>query len=240
LKKGDLISIALNTSNIPLYYDGHLSTLEDVVWTFSLVVLATGDVVPLTLEGTKLKFKDRMRKEILSWAIYPDQTLLDQRLPIMDPNTITQATREYIELDLLIFASLPSAPTAESLELSTQIITQHRLEPLAREFLATADHQARRTIHSLLNALARDQSDSPDILSRFYQVWLAQAVDCGIDWILRLPETLREGTDQTWLYGTMGETSDDRLTAAASTLYPISMTRKGRVIRPRLQTSSTQ
>ena len=122
-RKGDLISIALNISSIPLYYEGDVTAVEDVIWIFSLLVLATGDVVPLVVDGSKLRITDGNRKETLSWAIYPHQSVLDERLPIMDSSLITGVTRDYIEMDLLIFKSLPSTPLVESLDLSSRIIT---------------------------------------------------------------------------------------------------------------------
>ncbi|KAH7068387.1 heterokaryon incompatibility protein-domain-containing protein [Paraphoma chrysanthemicola] len=217
-RKGDLISIALNMSSIPLYYKGDVTTVEDVIWLFSLLVLATGDVVPLVVEGSKLKITHGKRKKILSWANYPHQGVLDERLPITDSSLITGVTRDYIELDLLIFKSLPSIPSGESLNLSSRIITQHKLTDIAQDFRMAADQQVRRTVETMKYDLGSNKSDNPGIFTNFHQVWLAQAIDCGLDWILRLPGVLREGTDQTWMYGTIGISSDARLTEAARTL----------------------
>jgi hypothetical protein len=217
-RKGDLISIALNISSIPLYYEGNVTAVEDVIWIFSLLVLATGDVVPLVVDGSKLRITDGNRKETLSWAIYPHQSVLDERLPIMDSSLITGVTRDYIEMDLLIFKSLPSTPSVESLDLSSRIITQHNLADLAREFLMAADQQVRTAVEAMKYDPGSNSSDSPGIFTGFHQVWLAQAIDSGLDWILRLPGVLMKGTDQTWMYGTMGIASDARLTEAASNL----------------------
>jgi hypothetical protein len=217
-RKGDLISIALNTSSIPLYYDGDVTTVEDVVWIFSSLVLATGDVVPLIVEGSKLRITEGNKKKTLSWAIYPHQGILDESSPIMDPSLVTRVTRDYIELDLLIFKSLPSTPSAESLELSFRFITQHNLTALAREFLLVADQEVRATLEIVKYDPGNNNSDSSGLFTRFHKYWLAHAIDCGLEWILRLPEVLRKGTDQTWYYGTMGIGSNARLTEAASSL----------------------
>jgi hypothetical protein len=56
LKKGDLISIALNAASIPLYFHHDQSmAVEEVVWKFTLLVLASDDLVPLVMMGRKLK-----------------------------------------------------------------------------------------------------------------------------------------------------------------------------------------
>jgi hypothetical protein len=217
-KKGDLISIALNTSSIPLYYEGDVTTVEDVIWIFSLLVLATGDVVPLVVQGSKLRITDGNKKETLSWAVYPHQGILDESLPIMDPSLVTGVTRDYIELDMLIFKSRPSTPSVESLELSLRIITQHKLMALAREFLLDANQNVRAVLEMINYDPGNNNSDSPGLFIRFHQVWLAHAIDCGLEWILRLPEVLRKGTGQTWTHGTMGIGSNARLTEAASNL----------------------
>jgi hypothetical protein len=41
-----------------------------------------------------------------------------------------------------------------------------------------------------------DNSDSLGLSIRFYQLWLAHAINCRLEWILRLPEVLRKGTDK--------------------------------------------
>jgi hypothetical protein len=217
-RKSDLISIALNTSRIPFYHEGDVTTVEDVIWIFSLLVLASGDVVPLVIEGSKLRFKDGNKKETLSWAIHPHQGILDKSLPITDPSLITGVTRDYIELDLLIFKLLPANPSVESLELSSQIITQHKLTALAREFLLVANQEVRTALELVKYDPGNNNSDSSGLFARFHQVWLAHAIGCGLEWTLRFPEVLRKGTDQTWTYGTMGVGSDARLTEAASNL----------------------
>jgi hypothetical protein len=216
-RKGDLISIALNTSGIPIYYEGNVAVMGDVIWIYSLLVLATGDIMPLVVEGSKLRIPDGNgdRKEIVSWAINPHQGLLGESLPITDPSLITGVTRDYIELDLLIFKSLPSTPSQESLDLASRIITRHKFVVLAQEFLMAADPQVRR----IVKTMGYDPgNDKPGLFTRYHQVWLAQASDCGLEWILRLPNVLEMGTNQTWMYGSMGVDADARLTEAASAL----------------------
>jgi len=120
LKKGDLISIALNTAGVPLYFkhddvqpDPVSVTVDDVIWKFSLLVLASGDLIPLISAGHKLKLSLAGR-EIISWATHLNRGILDEQLPNPLPDSITAITQEYIEMDLLVFESLPKAPTPES------------------------------------------------------------------------------------------------------------------------------
>jgi hypothetical protein len=40
-KRGDLVSIALNTRELPLIYDGSLHSVEQAIVVFSLLVLAS-------------------------------------------------------------------------------------------------------------------------------------------------------------------------------------------------------
>lgn len=63
-KKGDLISIALNTSGLPLFFRGHgeINTEEDVIWVFSVLTLAAGDVLPLVTDGNRLIFPMTMAR----------------------------------------------------------------------------------------------------------------------------------------------------------------------------------
>ncbi|KAK3313017.1 heterokaryon incompatibility protein-domain-containing protein, partial [Apodospora peruviana] len=99
--KGDLMSIALNTSGIPLCFDGKLDAPDDIIWIFSLLVLAAGDLVPLIEGAFKVRIPDATAPNgmVISWAPRLTQGTLVNRLPEMSPGTITAAAREYIELD---------------------------------------------------------------------------------------------------------------------------------------------
>ncbi|KAK3290824.1 uncharacterized protein B0H64DRAFT_292683, partial [Chaetomium fimeti] len=99
-KKGDLMSIALNTASIPLYYAGEdIQSVEEVIWKFSTLVLAAGDLSPLVAVGEKLRFTTNSGRDIISWAIKPDRGVLDNEVANPLPESITAITREYIELD---------------------------------------------------------------------------------------------------------------------------------------------
>ncbi|KAK3680438.1 hypothetical protein B0T22DRAFT_375253 [Podospora appendiculata] len=52
----------------------------------------------------------------------------------------------------------------------------------------------------------------------FLQLWIALAIDCGVDWLMRFPDNMKEGTEGTWQHETLGDTADPRLTDAARAL----------------------
>ncbi|KAH6844508.1 hypothetical protein B0I37DRAFT_295593, partial [Chaetomium sp. MPI-CAGE-AT-0009] len=99
-KKGDLMSIALNTASIPLYYAGEdIQSVEEVIWKFSTLVLAAGDLSPLVAIGEKLRIPTATGGSIISWATNPDRGALDDELANPLPESLTAVTQEYIELD---------------------------------------------------------------------------------------------------------------------------------------------
>jgi hypothetical protein len=217
LKKGDLMSIALNTSGLPLYYKGDASTLEDVIWMFSLLVLATGDALPLLMEGEKLMITDDGQKEKISWALRPHQGLISGSIPIMAPSSITAATKGYIELDLFAFESLPMPTSPKSFETAEILIEEHDLQTLAHTMLEESDEQVQRTYQLMKTALNRARGhDGP--LRIFVQSWIAYGLDTGLTWAMRLPDVMRKDTTDSWVNGAMGEYGDPRLTAAATSL----------------------
>ena len=215
--QGDLMSIALNTSNIHLSFVGDVVAMDEIIWIFSLLVLATNDVVPLVMHGDKMRIEDGPRKGAVSWAVRPIQGVLDETLPISSPKSITTVSRDYIELDLLLFKSLPRTATEESLAVASQIMEKHQLSDLAEEFAAAADEQTKRTLGLVKSEVHRVKGDAGP-LKTFLAVWLSHAIDCGLEWTLRFPEVMREATEGTWQYGTLGNAIDTRLKGAASTL----------------------
>lgn len=181
LVKGDLVSIALNTTGIPLSFTGEVSSEEDVIWMFSILVLASGDLVPfITSDGlaqSKLRIADPSTPNghIISWV--PKVTLgaLDYKLPVRNPSTITGDSREYIELDLLLFKASPSLPAPESWEKAGAIITQFQLDVAAQEAaLRIADPNVAKTAGLMAStAKSAGGKDRPGPMATFHQNWLA-------------------------------------------------------------------
>ncbi|KAK3345817.1 hypothetical protein B0T25DRAFT_459930 [Lasiosphaeria hispida] len=201
---------------------------------FSLLVLAAGDVIPLLASGTKLRITDPSTStKTLSWATFPTETSLDASIPLPLPFSLHSATREYIELDLLLFTSLPSAPTPASLTLATDFITTHNLTALSETIATEHTAPVRQTLHrvkqSMLNA--RGARPGPGPLAVFTQTWLGLALDSGLPWILSLPATLRAATADGagWAHGAFGHASDARVLPAAGAL----LSHFGAVTEPR-------
>lgn len=216
--KGDLMSIALNTLGTPLYFSGNVTTTEDVVWIFSLLVLASDDLVPLIADGSKLRVTDPDAPggQIVSWVPMVDQGVVDDRLPQRTPGAITAVTREYIELDLLVFKALPAKPTPESLELATRIISDNKLDELGRELSENTDDAVKRTRGMMTEAAKQVTANRPGPMAVFHQTWLTYALDSGLDWMLRFPDVMNKDTNtETWNHGPMGLTSDIKFTSAA-------------------------
>ena len=136
----DILSIALNTCGIPLSFRDSLKAKEDIFWIFSLLVLASGELGPLVTEGSKLKLLDECRKrEIVSWVDRPSAASLDEKLPILSPNSISSAEKEFIELDLLVFTQIPANVSQASMEKALTIIGKYHLLTHAVELGAMDD-----------------------------------------------------------------------------------------------------
>ena len=220
--KGDLMSIALNTSGIPLYFSGNVSTVEDVVWIFSLLVLATDDLVPLIFNGGKLRITDPdvPGGQIVSWTPMVDQGVVDNKMPEKTPGAITAVTREYIELDLLVFKASPAQPTQESLEMASRLISENQLDELDPKLSQNYNDSVLNT-HRVLSAVVEQftvKRSGPMVV--FTKMWLAHAIDCGLDWMLRFPDVLNKDTDnnEAWIHGPMGVAADDKFTGAAESI----------------------
>jgi Heterokaryon incompatibility protein (HET) len=193
LKKEDMVSIALNTARIPLFYTGHLNTCEDVIWVVALLTIASGDVLPLVMDGTKLRVPDDDgTKTIVSWVDQPQVLKSEVRIPLIDSNSITAVTKEYIELDILLFTDLPKRPSPASMEKASVFAEAHYLDGW-NNYLSIGAPEEVRNAHNYLQGR----------ISRRYiiQTWLALALDCGIDWIKRLPSLLIEQTADSWTLG---------------------------------------
>ncbi|KAK5653812.1 hypothetical protein OQA88_7970 [Cercophora sp. LCS_1] len=99
LYKGDLISIALNTSGIPLVFNGQkdVETEEDAIWLFSVLTLAAGDMQPLLFEGHRLRLFNPDRTQATSWMSHPRPYFHGDKLYTPMVNSITAITRRYIK-----------------------------------------------------------------------------------------------------------------------------------------------
>ncbi|KAK4135995.1 hypothetical protein BT67DRAFT_229024 [Trichocladium antarcticum] len=200
-KKGDLMSIALNTAGIPLYFGGQdVQSVEEIIWRYSLLVLASGDVIPLVASGPKLKIPAAGR-DILSWATNPDRGALDARLPNQLPDSITAITREYIELDLLVFDSGPKPASPDSQAKAARLIADHDLYTLADNALSALDETTQSTLRLAVSEMTRINPTSKPLQALVRNI-LSLALDNGLDWILAFPTALQTTTaSPSWIHG---------------------------------------
>jgi hypothetical protein len=220
-KTRDLLSIALNTAEIPLTFDGEdIQCVEEVIWKFSLLVLASGDLLPFVTIGEKLRIPADGKK-IVSWAIKPAQGVLDGPLPNPLPESITAITEEYIELDLLIFESLPKPASVESQAKATRLITDHNLNAIGEELLPSLSENAQSAIRLVMSETARLRPNT-QLLHTFQHSLLSLALDNGLDWILNFPSAMLQATCAAgWLHDPVGSRTDPALSAAARSLLSL-------------------
>jgi hypothetical protein len=106
-------------------------------------------------------------------------------------------TKEYIELDILLFTDPPEKPSQASMEKSSVFVKTHFLKELNHSFSIGGSEEA-QSAHNFLqgNSISHD----------FIQTWLALALDCGIEWIKRLSSELIEQT-AGWCWGQIAANS---------------------------------
>jgi hypothetical protein len=213
-KKGDLISIALNTAGIPLYFDGEdVQCVEEVIWRFTLLALAANDLVPLVATGPQLRLPSQ-EGDIISWAIHPNQPILDDHLGNPLPGSITAVTREYIEMDLLVFESLPKQASPESQAKATRLITQHNFDAIADGLFSALSDYAQATIRNGADAMVRIRPEARP-LHTLRHLLLSLSLDNGLDWVLAFPSAmLQTSSSSSWMYGALGEHAHPSLTTA--------------------------
>ncbi|KAK4038626.1 hypothetical protein C8A01DRAFT_37395 [Parachaetomium inaequale] len=218
-KKGDLMSIALNTAGIPLSYAGEdIQCVEDVIWKFSLLVLAAGDLVPLVSSGEKLTVPTT-GGNIVSWIIKPDQGVLDEKLPNPLPESITGLTREYIELDLLVFESPPKQASPGSQEKATRLIAEHNLNSIGDEMLDSLEESTQSVIRLGGAEMMRINPRTPPLPTLRHRL-LSMALDNGLDWLLAFPSAM-EQTTSSFMHGTLGTYTNPTLMPAANSLLAL-------------------
>ena len=193
-----MVSIALNTARLPLFYSGHLNSPEEVHVVLAILTIASGDIQPLIMDEGKLKYPaNDGKKTIISWVERPQilTTADSKRIPHVERHSITAATAEYIELDLLLFTDLPQKPSKASMEKSLDLINLYFLRELS-DNLSTGSSAEVQKAHNYVEKSLWQQD--------FMQTWLALALDCGIEWIKRLPSVLIEQTTD-WYWGRFTE-----------------------------------
>ncbi len=198
----DLASITLNIAGLPLSFGGALHDREDLIWVFSVLALASGDITPLFLRGTRLQWKSDGWKNKFSWCDMPFNAGVGNYVPIPSPALISSAERDSIELDIYLFRQTPFKPSPESLHKAQLIIQRTNLK-----------HRVHPSLAKLEGLNLIDPATKEKIRKAHLWFMLASAIDCGFEWIRRFPYALAESI--TFATGTrswrMGEFDDHDL-----------------------------
>lgn len=216
LKKEDLISIALNTSNTPLVFTGRLNAIEDAVWIFALVVLATGDPVPLIMDGDGLRLKDgTTQKETISWLALPTEGVFNDTLRMSLTDSVTAVTGGYIELDLIVFPSLPVEASEQAFNTARRMFEEIYPHDLAQ----AASNSVQRDMELLKSEVVRARGDD-GLLKSSHIAWLGHAIDCGLEWTCKFPDKMMQETQEgEWIHRILGQDADARLEKVAKSLF---------------------
>lgn len=197
-KPTDRISIAMNARRIPLFFRGTINSPNVGYW---ILALASGDLGPLLLETNKLSIcsNEETKSEVISWVDRPHNGPLDLQLPILSPETITSATIEYIELDLLLLQCQPMPALEASKNKARSIVASFNL--LDRGHLAGAeDSISTSRMASVVNYIKGGLGGVVD--KEWLIEFLGSAIDCGIDWIRQMPDRIaNEAKSGAWSHG---------------------------------------
>ncbi|KAG7293999.1 hypothetical protein NEMBOFW57_004060 [Staphylotrichum longicolle] len=229
LNKGDLISIVLNTSGIPLVFCGHhdVKTEEDAIWIFSVLTLAAGDAQPLLFEGDRLRFPNFDGTEAISWVSHPRPYFHGDKLCMPLEHSITAITRDYIELDLLMFPTPPVEPSPAAQEAALNMMEEHHLLDLAMNFTSSPglDSSQERAIERHLRVqinMLRGHRTNLTRLTQLLGLWLACGIDNGLDWMIQFPDRIRQSTEAKQMpferEALLGSSCDERLVDAVVSL----------------------
>jgi hypothetical protein len=182
----DRISIAMNLGRLGLYYKGPSGSSDWCYWIFIALLLAAGDMSPLTVRGPKLRIP------LTSWAQRPRMD--EGRVTVENTSGLIGIKSESIELDLFLIYSVPQLPSSDKVRLADFIIN-------------------RSSIDSESNGVF---SQWPELYGHKWLVnALALSLDCGLDWILRFTRLIQEQSEtEEWTLGSLPQ-SDPRLEGAA-------------------------
>ncbi|OCK75023.1 hypothetical protein K432DRAFT_386457 [Lepidopterella palustris CBS 459.81] len=217
----DLCAIAMNTAEIPLVFKGTVQSLENISYISSLIVLASGDVSPLLLQATKLQMLDSSGKKFISWADQPYKGPHEMRVETPFPLSISSATAKYIELDILLVKGRPMKVADEFMEMAHSILEKHALRGNGNMFgvedLSFTEPLVKTAI-DFMNA---------SVNFNWYQVLLGSALECGIDWMMRLPNVLEKETNSgEWDHGKFNGFDSSFADAAADLLSYFGITKE--------------
>ena len=183
----DLCAIAMNTAGVPLVFIGAIQSRDEIHYISSAIAIASGDINPLFIASKPLKISDSSGNQFISWAGQPFHGASQMRFGSPFPKSISRMTAEYIELDLLLIKGRPLRISPESMRKSSSILEKYvlrRQEPTeGAEVQSFSENLVKRMVDVMNNAPVDFQ---------FPESILASAIECGMDWIRRLPDVLEK------------------------------------------------
>jgi hypothetical protein len=222
-KPTDRINLAMNAGRVPLFFRGTINTPNVGYWIFALLALASGDLGPLLLEATKLSIcNEETKSEVISWVDRPHHGPLDLPLPVLLPESISRATDEYIELDILLLHGKPMRASEASKNKALSIIAGSTLQDRGHLSGVEDPNYTTRVVRTAANAMKRADLDR-DWLIEF----LGSAMDCGIDWIRQFPDRMaNEAKSGAWNHGQFNGFDTGFIDAALDLLSYLGITKK--------------
>jgi Heterokaryon incompatibility protein (HET) len=222
-KVTDFCTIAMNTAGIPLVFTGTVQSREHIHYIFSLLVLASGDVGSLLIQGQKIQSKDSSGKVFISWAEQPSHCGPEElRLGTPIPQSISSVTAEYIQLDLLLIKARPMKVSEESI---------HKAKLILEKCASKGKDSMRRVEHSSYTDPIIKFAVGVINKSDYRSMWtwrtelLGSALECGINWIRRLPGVLETETKSgTWAHGKFDDFDLSFTDAATDLLFHFGIT----------------
>jgi len=208
----DFCAIAMNTAGIPLVFNGTVQSRVHIHYIFSLLVLASGDIRSLLIQGQKIHTLDSSGKMFISWAEQPKHCgATELRLETPIPQSISSATEKYIQLDLLLFKTRPMKVSEESMQKAHLILEKY----------ASSGKDHMRGVQNLSFTdptidFSVELKNKSDYGLKWTQKLLGSVLECGMDWIIRLPDVLERETESgAWEHGRFND-FDPRFTDAAT------------------------
>ena len=218
----DLCAIAMNTAGLPLVFIGALQSQEDIHYIFSLMAIASGDIIPLFIESKPLKMQDLSGKRFISWAGQPFSVSGKMSFGTPYPESISRVTAEYIELDLLLIKARPLSISKESMKKACSVLEKYVLREKVQRLGVEDPSFTDRLVEKSVDIMNKSTVDF-----KWSQSILGSAIECGIDWIRRLPDVLeKEATSGAWDHGTFNGFNPAFTNAAMDLLSQFGITKE--------------
>lgn len=218
----DLCAIAMNTAGLPLVFTGALQSREYIHYVSSLIAIASGDITPLFVFSKTLKMQDSSGKRFISWVGQPLDILGAGSFRTPYPESIGRVTAQYVELDLLLIKSRPLKISAEPMQKACSILEKYALMERAQPLGVEVPLLTNQLVEKAINLMNKSNIDS-----QWPQSILGSAIECGVDWIRRLPDMLeKEATSGAWDNGTFNRFNPAFTDAAIDLLSQFGITKE--------------